>query len=213
MLSYYARYFDTVELNNSFYHLPLPSSFDHWQETTPRKFLFAVKASRFITHMKKLKDPEESIVRFFENSARLEDKLGPILFQLPPKWRVNIERLDEFLAVLPRKHRYAFEFRDDSWLQDAVYKVLTKHNAAFCIHDMGGRQTQYEMTADFTYVRFHGPTEARYSGSYSSKTLEGWAIRVEKWRKSLSAAYLYFNNDVGGHAVENALALKKLVGA
>lgn len=211
MLAFYARQFDTIEINNSFYHLPLPSTFDSWRESSPKDFHFAVKGSRFITHMKKLKDPVPSTQRFFAGVERLGRKLGPILFQLPPRWKVNKERLRRFLATLPREHKYVFEFRDETWLVKGVYELLRKYNAAFCIHDLAGVQTPLEVTADFTYIRFHGPSAARYQGSYSTQVLRKWADRIRDWRSDLSAIYVYFNNDIGGKAIENARTLKRMV--
>ncbi len=212
MFAFYARHFDTVEINNTFYRLPEPDTFDGWQQYSPRSFHFALKASRFITHMKKLKDPATSIAKFFSAAERLDRKLGPILFQLPPKWRLNSMRLAEFLDALPAEHRYVFEFRDESWLVPQVFSLLRKHNAAFCIHDSDLR-TSMEMTADFTYLRFHGPGPAKYSGSYSRSDLRRWATRIAGWRKGLSAVYLYFNNDIGGYAIRNALTIKELLAA
>lgn len=211
MLEFYAEHFDTVELNNSFYHLPLPSSFEKWRASTQRGFVFSVKGSRFITHMKKLKDPQSSTEKFFDRVDRLEQKLGPILFQLPPHWKLNLERLEEFVAKLPREHRYVFEFRDDSWLVREAFDVLKKFNAAFCIHDLANMRTPVEITADFTYIRFHGPGEAKYQGSYSKQELREWAKRISGWRSQLKGVYVYFNNDIGGHAVLNAKTLKELV--
>ncbi len=211
MLGSYVQHFDTVEINNSFYHLPSNSTFDNWRDTTPEHFLFAVKGSRFITHMKKLKDPELSTAKFFAGAERLEKKLGPMLFQLPPRWHLNIERLSEFLIALPKKHQYSLEFRDQSWEVNEVYKLLREHNVALCIHDLGGRETPIEITANFTYVRFHGPTEAKYSGSYSPQALRKWADRIKQWQKELTSIYVYFNNDIGGHAITNAKQLKKLI--
>ena len=211
-LQFYATKFNTVEINNSFYHLPARSSFDSWRQTVPRSFVFAVKGSRFTTHMKKLKDPKSSTRKFFAGAERLKNKLGPILFQLPPHWRVDLVRLNEFLKAMPKGHRYAFEFRDESWLIEEVYEVLKRHNAALCIHDLGGRQSPLEITADFAYVRFHGPTEARYSGSYSGKALRSWAVRIKEWRMASKSVYAYFNNDVGGCAPRNAEELKQRLG-
>jgi len=165
MFRFYALHFNTVELNNTFYRLPGLETFESWRDNSPDGFLFAVKASRFITHMKKLKDPESSTLKFFDGVERLADKLGPILIQLPPRWRVDTERLREFLEVLPKEHRYAIEIRDESWLVKEVYYVLREFNAAFCIHDLGHMQTPLEITADFTYIRFHGPGAAKYRGS------------------------------------------------
>jgi uncharacterized protein YecE (DUF72 family) len=211
MLDFYAQHFDTVELNNSFYHLPLPTSFDRWRDSTRRNFVFAVKGSRFITHMKKLKDPESSTDRFFDVAERLGSKLGPILFQLPPHWKLNLERLEEFLQALPRGHQYVFEFRDESWIVKEAFEVLRTFNAAFCIHDLANMRTPLEITADFTYLRFHGPGEAKYQGSYSKRELKEWANRINDWRGQLKGIYVYFNNDIGGHAVWNAQTLKELI--
>lgn len=211
MFEFYARHFNTVEINNSFYRLPTAGTFDAWRESSPRNFVFAVKASRFLTHMKKLKDAKSSSEKFFLAADRLKEKLGPILFQLPPRWKLNIERLREFLEALPDEHRYAFEFRDESWLVPEVFQLLRKFNAAFCIHDFAEMRIPTEITADFTYIRFHGPTSAKYWGSYSKAELRKWANWIDSWRTELSAAYVYFNNDPEGAAVRNALTLKELV--
>jgi len=208
MLNFYVQHFDTVELNNSFYHLPADSTFDTWWQKTPHRFLFSVKASRFITHMKKLKDPESSTKKFFLAVAHLSDKLGPILFQLPPRWQLNVERFSDFLVSLPSDHQYVFEFRDASWHVPEVYKLLRQHNAAFCIYDFAGNPTPLEITANFTYLRFHG---ANYSGSYSDGQLRDWAEKINDWRKRLRDVYVYFNNDIGGHAITNAKELSRLV--
>jgi uncharacterized protein YecE (DUF72 family) len=212
MFDFYAQHFDTVEINNSFYHLPSAKTFDNWRESSPPKFLFAVKGSRFITHMKKLKDPRPSSEKFFDVADRLGRKLGPILFQLPPRWKVNVERLAEFLESLPQRHKYVIEIRDESWLVPEVYALLRRHKTAFCIHDFADMKVPEEITANFTYIRFHGPTSAKYFGSYSSEQLREWAKRIEDWSQRLSAIYVYFNNDRGGEAVRNALELKRLVG-
>ncbi|HEX2268859.1 MAG TPA: DUF72 domain-containing protein [Pyrinomonadaceae bacterium] len=211
MFDFYARYFDTVEINNSFYRLPTATTFDNWREASPRNFCFAVKASRFITHMKKLKDPEGSSEKFFLVADRLGKKLGPILFQLPPRWKLNVERFDEFLRALPGEHRYVFEFRDETWFVPEVYKLLRRHKAAFCIHDFADMKVPQEITAKFTYIRFHGPTSAKYFGSYSDRELRTWANRIKQWRSELSSVYVYFNNDPEGAAIRNALTLKEMV--
>ena len=212
MLAFYARYFATVELNNTFYQLPAATTVDSWRENSPSSFCFAVKASRFITHMKKLKDPENSTRRFFsEVTDKLGPKVGPILFQLPPRWPVNQDRFASFLSALSPEYKYAFEFRDRSWLTTEVFDLLREHNAALCIHDLGAEETPREITADFAYVRCHGPRAAKYRGSYSFSQLESWAQQIDSWRENLVAVYVYFNNDVGGWAVSNALQLQRLV--
>ena len=210
-LAYYVEHFDTVEVNNTFYQLPQFSTFESWRETVPQGFTFALKASRFITHMKKLKDPQTSSEKFFDRSERLEDKLGPILFQLPPGWQLNIDRLTEFLEVIPSEHRYVFEFRNESWLTEAVFDLLKQHNVAFCIQDFRGKQSPREITADFAYVRMHGPGEIAYAGSYGEAALKKWARQIESWRKELNDVYVYFNNDIGGCAVKDAARLQRLV--
>ena len=211
MLSFYAEHFDTVEINNTFYHLASFKTLKTWRETVPRKFTFAVKASRFITHMKKLKAPKTSTKKFFTRVERLEDKLGPILFQLPPHWGCDPDRLAGFLDALPSRRRYVFEFRDQSWYTEEVYDLLKKHNAAFCIYELAGKESPLEITADFTYIRLHGPTRAAYAGSYPPQTLKKWARRIKEWRSDLKAIYFYFNNDPEGHAVNNARKLKDML--
>jgi uncharacterized protein YecE (DUF72 family) len=209
MLDWYVERFDTVEINNSFYKLPAREALAAWRDGTPPDFLFAVKGSRFLTHMKKLKDPEEGVRRFMERVEALGKKLGPILFQLPPFWAVNAERLDAFLDVLPRKRRYAFELRNPTWHTREVYDILRRHNAAFCAWDLAGVQSPIEITADWTYVRLHGP-EGAYQGSYHHDALVEWAGRIRKWRRRLRAIYVYFDNDQGAHAPRNAVELREL---
>jgi len=211
MFDFYARHFDTVEINNSFYHLPAAKTFDNWRDNSPARFIFAVKASRFITHMKKLKDPQPSSEKFFLVADRLGRKLGPILFQLPPRWKLNRERFEEFLQSLPAEHKYVFEFRDESWFAPEVYELLRRYKAAYCIHDFADMKVPIEITTNFTYIRFHGPTSAKYWGSYSSAQLRLWAERIKDWSPRLTGIYVYFNNDPEGRAVENALELKRLV--
>jgi uncharacterized protein YecE (DUF72 family) len=211
MLEHYVRDFDTVELNNTFYQLPNEKSFDSWRTSTPRDFLFAVKGSRFITHMIKLKDAQRGLTNFLPRAERLRGKLGPILWQLPPGWKVNVERLDEFLSLLPREHRYTFELRNATWMTDEVLEVLRKYNAAFCIYELAGDQSPIELTADWTYIRLHGPTRFKYQGSYSDAQLHAWADRIKTWSRKLKAIYVYFDNDDRAYAVENALTLKKMI--
>lgn len=210
MLDFYTQQFDTVELNNTFYRLPPENAVQNWREQTPKGFCFAVKGSRFLTHMKKLKDSGTGITRFFERVDPLRTKLGPVLFQLPPAWEVNAGRLEEFLAALPRRHRYAFELRNPTWHTPEVYGILRRHNAAFCIFEIAGFYSGIQLTANFTYLRLHGPGGA-YQGSYQGETLEQWAAHIRKWRSDLRAVYVYFDNDQAAYAVENALTLKRLV--
>jgi uncharacterized protein YecE (DUF72 family) len=212
MLAHYIQHFDTVEINNSFYRLPTKKAVELWRDSTPPGFLFAVKASRYITHNKKLGDPRSALDTFMPIAELLKSKLGPILFQLPPQWKVNPERLDSFLSILPKRHRYAFEFRNPTWHTDEIYAILRAHNAAYCIYELAGFQTPLEITADFTYIRLHGPL-GRYQGSYSAEALHGWATRIQAWRSTLKHIYIYFDNDQEAFAVWNALELKKLIPA
>jgi uncharacterized protein YecE (DUF72 family) len=210
MLPAYLEHFDTVEINNSFYKLPEAETFHCWRESTPPGFCFAVKASRFITHMKKLKEPENALQNFLPRAEELKEKLGPILFQLPPQWTVNEERLEEFLQALPRRHQYAFEFRERSWHREEIYGILRRHNAAFCVYELSGFRSPEPMTADFAYVRLHGPG-GPYQGSYSPRALSEWAEKVERWGERLRDIYVYFDNDQVGYAARNALELKRMV--
>ncbi|MEP7152664.1 MAG: DUF72 domain-containing protein [Nitrospira sp.] len=211
MLNYYAREFDTVEVNNSFYRLPSTTTFDTWNNSTPAGFCFAVKASRFLTHRKKLLDPGPALERLMEATAGLEAKLGPILFQLPPNWHCNPDRLKDFLRALPTGRRYSIEFRDQSWHTLRVFDLLRKHNVAFCIYELGGVRSVREVTADFVYVRLHGPG-SKYQGDYSTKTLKSWAAHIERWIESDRDVYVYFDNDQAGYAVKNAQELKRIIG-
>ncbi|HKT33901.1 MAG TPA: DUF72 domain-containing protein [Nitrospira sp.] len=211
MLSWYVTRFDTVELNNSFYHLPAGQTFEAWRRSVPESFCFAVKGSRYITHRKKLNDPAPALARFMEPVELLRDKLGPILFQLPPRWSCNVPRLTAFLDALPPCHLYTFEFRDPSWHDTAVYRALARRNAAFCLYELDGFEAPYQLTADFVYVRLHGPGR-KYQGDYSTKQLRAWARRIARWRTQLKAVYVYFDNDQAGYAPKNAAELKTLVG-
>ena len=210
MLQWYVQQFDTVEINNSFYRLPQPSALELWCRQTPPNFCFAVKASRYITHNRKLKDPQNAVDNFLRVIEKLGRRLGPILFQLPPSWKVNVERLDQFVGALPHAHRYVFEFRNETWNIPEVFKVLRRHNAAFCIHELAGFHAPIEVTANFTYVRLHGPG-GKYQGDYSRKTLQTWAKRIRAWRKKLGHVFIYFDNDQAGFAAKNAAELKAMI--
>jgi uncharacterized protein YecE (DUF72 family) len=211
MLEFYARHFDTLELNNSFYRLPSPEAFEEWRDATPRNFVFAVKASRYITHQKKLKAPENAIENMVPRAEHLGKKLGPFLFQLPPHWKSDPGRLLGLLSILPRRHRYAFEFRDPSWIGPQVYRILQKFNAALCIYQLAGYHAPLEITADFAYVRLHGPAAGKYQGSYDDERLSWWARWIELQARKLKAIYMYFDNDQAGYAAKNALRLKEMV--
>jgi uncharacterized protein YecE (DUF72 family) len=210
-LDHYARHFDTVEINNTFYRLPEAATFAAWGRRAPRGFVYAVKASRFLTHMKKLKDPEEPIHRFFTRAKRLEHALGPVLYQLPPHWPVNVERLETFLKALPRTRRHAIEFREPSWYADDVFALLEKHNVTLCLHDMKGSASGRLAIGPFVYVRFHGTQ--KYTGRYDDATLDAWADWLAARVRDRRPVYAYFNNDSGGHAPRDATRLRDRLAA
>jgi uncharacterized protein YecE (DUF72 family) len=210
-LSWYIRHFNTVEINNCFYRLPTASAVENWRKDTPSGFYFAVKGSRYLTHMKRLLNAEQGLKTYLDRMELLEEKLGPVLFQLPPNWRANLARLEEFLGLLrTRQHQYVFEFRDPSWYIEPVYQLLRSHNVGLCLHDWGAQQSPRELTADFTYVRFHGTT-GRYGGDYPDEMLAQWAAQIDDWTARLRGIYVYFNNDQGGYAVKNAQTLQRLL--
>lgn len=210
-LRHYAQRLDTVEVNNSFYQLPDRSTFARWRDSVGEGFVLAVKGSRYVTHMKKLKDPAESIRRFCDRVDALGNALGPVLFQLPPRWRFDPERLDNFLETLPPDRRVVVEPRDPSWFVRDCYEILRAHHAALCIYDLEGEQSPKEVTADFVYVRLHGPSETAYEGSYDSKALQGWAGAFSAWAAQGKDVYCYFDNDQQGHAPRNALELRAML--
>mgnify|MGYP000532113700 CR=1 FL=1 len=198
--TFYAKQFDTVEINNSFYSLPRKETVDDWYEKAPEGFCFVMKFSRYGTHMKKLKEPQGSIDAFMERAERLKEKLGPILVQLPPKWGVDVKRLENFLRAAPKEQRWALEFRDESWLCDDVFEVLEKYEAALCIHDLIDNHPQV-ITTDWSYLRFHG---AEDGGNYPYQALSASAQRAADMLDKGLDLYIYFNNDAHGHAVKNA---------
>ena len=208
--SEYLKHFSSVEINNSFYHLPSAETFTAWAKATPAGFIFSVKASRFITHMKKLKVDEASIETFLSRTRNLKNKLGPVLFQLPPNWKVNIQRLEEFLELLPTGHRYVFELRNDTWHTDEIFSMLKKYNCAFCIYELERKITPLQVTSDFVYVRLHGPGD-KYQGSYPETTLEEWKKVCRGWQDTGKDVYVYFDNDQAGYAAFNAERLIQLV--
>jgi uncharacterized protein YecE (DUF72 family) len=207
----YLQHFRTVEINNSFYRLPSPGTFETWRDAVPRDFVFSVKASRFITHNKKLKDPASSSRLFFDHVVFLKRKLGPILFQLPPLWKVNTRRLEEYFQWLPKGLRYTFEFRNPTWYTDEVFALLKKYRIAFCMYDLAHHTSPLVVTGRFVYIRLHGPGKIKYQGSYSKVQLKTWAQRIEVWRSRGLDVYVYFDNDQLGYAAFNALELKRMV--
>jgi uncharacterized protein YecE (DUF72 family) len=210
MLAYYAKSFRSAEINNSFYKLPAKETFASWRYAVPEDFVFTVKANRFITHMKKLKDPKEPLENFYDRARILEDKLGPTLFQLPPRWKCNVERLSSFLDQLGHGCRSAFEFRDHSWFNEEVYEALRAAEAAFCIYDLAGKLSPKIVTAPFVYVRLHGP-DGPYRGQYDDRTLADWAGAFAAWVRQGREIFCFFDNDEAGYAVQDALRLKKMV--
>lgn len=205
-LDFYHRQFKTVEINNSFYQLPSETTLRTWYASVPGGFTFAVKASRFITHMKKLTDPKSSSALFFERAALLGEKLGPILFQLPPRWGPNLERLDAFLTAMPGGHQYSFEFRDPGWLIQPVFEILAKHNAALCVYNFNRLTSPAALTANFVYLRLHGPG-GPYQGKYSQEEIAYWAGEIANWTGQGKEVYCYFDNDTAGYAPQNAREL------
>jgi uncharacterized protein YecE (DUF72 family) len=212
-LEHYATLFDTVEINNTFYRLPLKTSVERWVLQTPPQFVFAAKMSRYITHIKRLTDLASGVARFYERIAPLarSPKMGPVLWQLPGSFRRDDDRLAKALRALP-PGRHCFEFRHESWFVEDVYELLRRHGVALVIGDTPHRPFQtHELTADWTFVRFHYGSRGR-GGNYSERELEEWAHRIEHWRRTADV-YAYFNNDWQGFAVKNGLWLRRRLAA
>ena len=211
-LAYYAEHFDTVEINSTFYRLASPAAVKSWLDQSPEGFIFAVKMSRYMTHIKRLTMLEQGTERFYERLDGLTDtrKFGPVLWQFPPNFHRDTDRLAAALPKLP-SGRHAFEFRDQSWFTDEVYALLRDHGAALVIGDESSRWvgTPHVRTADWTYIRFHHGSRGRH-GNYSSSEIETWARRIAQWRRD-TEIYAYFNNDWEGNAIRNAKRLKELL--
>lgn len=205
---YYAKHFDTVEINNTFYRLPETEIFKAWRAQAPRGFAYALKFSRYGSHIKRLKDPHGAIGTFVERASHLGKLLGAILVQLPPNWGLNIERLESFLEAAPTNYRWAMEFRNPSWLCSEVYELLRGRNWALCIHDMIENHPR-EITADWVYLRFHG---GHYDSKYPKEALRAEARRVKGYLAKGLDVFVYFNNDAHGHAVSNAMDLRRYAG-
>ncbi|HSF29308.1 MAG TPA: DUF72 domain-containing protein [Candidatus Tectomicrobia bacterium] len=215
-LHYYSRHFNSVEINNTFYRLPARGVFEKWHATTPANFTFAVKANRFITHVKRLADPEEHVARFLENARSLGEKLHVILFQLPPYWTFDPGRLEGLFNFLSRQQlvpgvRTAVEVRHASWYCDACLDLLRRHHASLVLADWPRCIVEGPDTADFVFVRRHGPASL-YASSYSDSSLHREAQRVRTWVAEGKSVYMYFNNDANGYAVKNALRLREILG-
>ena len=209
-LEYYADRFDTVELNNSFYRLPDAGVFAAWSRRVPNGFAFAVKASRYLTHTRRLREPEEGVARLWSRAERLGRHLGPMLYQLPPRWRPNHERLAAFLAILPPDRPQAIEIRDGRWYGPELTALLDDAGIALCLHDMPGSAPAPSRVGPLVYVRFHGAGE-RYGGTYSAQRLTAWAERIGIWTDAGWPVWAYFNNDIGGHAIRDAERLRSLL--
>jgi uncharacterized protein YecE (DUF72 family) len=211
-LSQYASVFSTVELNTTFYRLPTKDAARCWHEVTPPGFRFAAKGSRYLTHMKRLRDPEPGISRYFAPLEALGDKLKVVLWQLPPQMaQVDLPRLATFLEALPNRYRYVFEARAPAWHCEPVADLLDSFGVAFCEHDLVDRPIP-RPTGGFRYLRFHGRT-GKYEGRYGRARLEKVAQDLLAWRARGSDAWVFFNNDLGGHAIHDALTLSEALGA
>jgi uncharacterized protein YecE (DUF72 family) len=209
-LEFYGSHFSTVEVNYSFYRLPSTESFVTWAARTPPDFCFALKGSRFVTQMKRLKDPEVHVPRFFERAVALGPKLGPVLWQLPPQLQRDDDRLATFLAALPANHPNAIEFRHSSWLVEPVYALLNRHGVALCLADRDGQRFPSEplLTTTLSYLRFHSGLAG---GDYTDAQLRAWTAVIADFRARGASVYAYFNNDWDGYAVKNARELEQLV--
>jgi uncharacterized protein YecE (DUF72 family) len=211
LFNYYQTQFKTVELNTTFYHLPKESTIQGWLEKAPDDFVYSLKASRFITHIKKLLDPEEPTKLFLQRIAPLGKKIGPILFQTPPSLGYDLERLRNILNILPKQHIYTFEFRNQSWFREETYQLLKEHNIALCIYDLRGYISPNVVTTNFLYIRLHGPTFRAYKGNYNDQKLERWVELISKANEEGRGAYVYFDNDGDGFAPHNAKRLEELL--
>jgi len=214
-LKFFVEHFNTVEINNSFYRLPGEVAFQNWRKQVPQGFIFAVKASRFLTHIKRLKDPEEPLDLFFSRAKHLKHQLGPVLFQLPPRFKANMERLETFLEALAphmkRLHlRCVIEFRDPTWLTMPVFRLLRNYGVAICFADWRDMPVTEPVTADFVYVRRHYGSAG--GGNYSRKDLNADVAQVRAWLDKGLDVYVYFNNDMGGHAIRNAKYVQQQLG-
>jgi uncharacterized protein YecE (DUF72 family) len=207
---YYASHFDTVEVNNTYYHLPKEKSVKRWHDLAPENFLYTVKANRFITHVKKLKDAAEPLENFLDAIEPLAEFLGPILYQLPPSLHKDLPRLEDFIEILPPKIMAVFEFRHNTWFTDDVFDLLDRSGVGFCIHDLGNCDVPRVITANLIYLRFHDPP-GEYHHSYPSSILEELADWAKENRAKAPRVFAYFNNDYNAYAVENAIKLRELL--
>lgn len=209
-LEFYATRFETVELNASFYRLPESQTFERWAARVAPDFRFAVKASRYLTHVRRLRDPEEPLDRLWMRATRMGSRMGPVLYQLPPRWHPNPQRLAAFLAASAGRGDQVLEFRDAAWYRPDVFEMLTRHAVALCLHDMPGSTPPPTAVGPLVYLRFHGAGE-RYGGSYSPQRLAAWADRMAGWSRQGLPVWAFFNNDIGGHAIVDAARLREAV--
>ncbi len=214
--AHYARFFDTVEVNNTFYRLPSPEVFARWAREAPPGFCYALKASRFITHIKRLLEPERSAAAFLRRAAGLGEKRGPLLFQMPPSGRLNVPRLQAFLAYMAGQRilsglQIVFEFREPSWLAPEAQQLLEKAGAALCLADWPDLEVQGPLTGSFVYIRRHG-AGGLYAGAYPRAALQRDAERIRGWVAEGRSVFVYFNNDAEANAVRDALTLRELLG-
>ena len=208
-LDFYTKHFSTVELNASFYRLPKPQTFEGWSKKTPDNFLWAVKASRYITHIRRIRDVQEPLERFFSSADCLREKLGPILFQLPPNLVFDEAVLSNFCKSLPGDHLYTLEVRHPSWAQPRVFEILGQYNISLCISDTAGRYPLIEqLTASFIYIRLHG-SRSLYASEYTEEELRAYAAKIKGWSKD---TYLYFDNDYKWYVIKIARRLKEILG-
>ncbi len=210
-LHFYAQQFNSVEVNTTFYGTPKKSTVRAWREAVPARFRFAIKASRYITHNKKLLQPRKSSIKLFRAIEPIAPQTAALLFQLPPWFAADVERLKKFLGKMPADFRYAFEFRHNTWFCEEVYDVLRGANAALCLWDLKGKSSLLEVTANFVYVRLHGPEVNAYRGSYPGQTLQKWKDRIQAWTRSRKDVLIYFDNDEKGYAPHDALRLSQLL--
>lgn len=209
-LRFYTRHFATVEVNNTFYRLPSEDALAAWNAYVPGGFRFALKASCFITHVKRLRGVEEAVRDFTARASALGDRVGPMLFQIPPQMHRNDRTLEAFLRLLPPVFHYAFEFQHASWFDERVYELLRKYGVALCIYDLPDFTTPVLATSPFAYVRFHGPS-APYSSKYDDGELHAWAERIRALSPGVRSTYVYFNNDAMAYAEGNAMTMARLL--
>ncbi|MFQ6618485.1 MAG: DUF72 domain-containing protein [Fidelibacterota bacterium] len=209
-LEFYSRHFSTVEMNSTFYHLPKPVTMENWRLRVPENFVFSLKASRFLTHQKKLSDPEEPLQNFLDLAVLMKEKLGCIIYQLPPGLKSDTGLLEHFLSILPKNLEHTIEFRNNDWHRKEVKSMLEKYNVSFCINDFRGIDCPEWVTSDVVYIRRHGPG-GYYQGSYTDEMLKDLSFSIEKYLKEGKKVYTYFNNDIGGCAIENARTLRKFL--